>query len=96
MPGYVIVEAEVQDEEVGLAYWKLAEPSIRRYGGRYLVAAVPEVREGEWQGRVVVLEFSDLDQARTWYDSPEYLAAREVRQSGVKIRLIFAEGMAAG
>lgn len=93
MAAYVVVEAEVHDEQVGLAYWKLAEPSIRQYGGRYLVAAKPEVLEGDWPGRVVVLEFPDLDQVRAWYDSPEYRAAREIRKSGVTVRLVFAEGM---
>ncbi|KZM70649.1 DUF1330 domain-containing protein [Nocardia terpenica] len=95
MPAYVIVEAEVQDEAIGLAYWKLAEPSIRQYGGHYLVATKPEVQEGDWPGRAIVLEFPNLDQARTWYDSPEYRAAREIRKTGVKVRLIFAEGMTA-
>ncbi|NNH75268.1 DUF1330 domain-containing protein [Nocardia uniformis] len=40
---------------------------------------MPEVREGDWPGRVVVLEFPDLVRVRAWYDSPEYRAAREVR-----------------
>ncbi|WP_067474682.1 DUF1330 domain-containing protein [Nocardia amamiensis] len=93
MPAYVIVEADVLDEEVGLAYWRLAEPSIRRFGGRYLVASVPEAVEGAWPGRAVVLEFPDLDRIREWYDSPEYLAAREVRKSGVEVRMIFADGV---
>lgn len=53
---------------------------------------MPEVLEGDWPGRVVVLEFPDLDQVRAWYDSPEYRAAREVRKSGVTVRLVFAEG----
>ncbi|WP_454195185.1 DUF1330 domain-containing protein [Nocardia sp. Marseille-Q1738] len=92
MPAYVIVEAEVLDEEVDLEYWRLAEPSIRRFGGRYLVATVPEAVEGAWPGRAVVLEFPDLDRVREWYDSPEYLAAREVRKSGVEVRMIFADG----
>lgn len=93
MPAYVIVEADVLDEEVGLEYWRLAEPSIRRFGGRYLVATVPEAVEGAWPGRAVVLEFPDLDRIREWYDSPEYLAAREVRKSGVEVRMIFADGV---
>ncbi|MCC3328940.1 DUF1330 domain-containing protein [Nocardia abscessus] len=95
MPAYVIVEAEVSDEEVGSAYWRLAEPSIRQYGGRYLVATVPEVIEGAWPAarRAVVLEFPDLDRVRTWYDSPEYSKAREVRKSGVEVRMVFADGL---
>ncbi|MEU2034739.1 DUF1330 domain-containing protein [Nocardia amamiensis] len=93
MPAYVIVAADVLDEEVGLAYWRLAEPSIRQFGGRYLVASMPEAVEGAWPGRAVVLEFPDLDRIREWYDSPEYLAAREVRKSGVEVRMIFADGV---
>ncbi|WP_330228503.1 DUF1330 domain-containing protein [Nocardia sp. NBC_00508] len=95
MPAYVIVEADVLDEEVGLEYWRLAEPSIRRFGGRYLVATVPEAVEGAWPAdrRAVVLEFPDLERIREWYDSPEYSAARAVRKSGVEVRMIFADGV---
>ncbi|MGK8522162.1 DUF1330 domain-containing protein [Nocardia asteroides] len=94
MPAYVIVEAEVSDQEIGSQYWRLAEPSIRQYGGRYLVATVPEAVEGSWPAgrRAVVLEFPDLARIRQWYDSPEYLKARQVRKSGVEVRMIFADG----
>jgi uncharacterized protein (DUF1330 family) len=95
MPAYVIVEAEVSEEEVGLEYSRLAQSSIRQYGGRYLVASVPEAVEGAWPAgrRAVILEFPDLDRIREWYDSPEYLKAREVRKSGVEVRMVFADGL---
>ncbi|WP_174188616.1 DUF1330 domain-containing protein [Nocardia barduliensis] len=95
MPAYVTVEAEVSDQEVGPAYWRLAEPSIRQYGGRYLAATVPEAIEGDRPAArpAVVLEYPDLDRIRTWYDSPEYLKARELRTSGVQVRMVFADGV---
>lgn len=92
MPGYVIVQAEVLDEAAARAYAELAGPSIEQYGGRYVVAGMPEVIEGEWPGRVIVLEFPDLDRARQWYESPEYTAARRIRADTMRLRLVFAAG----
>jgi uncharacterized protein (DUF1330 family) len=41
----------------------------------------------------VVIEFSSVDQARRWYDSPEYRPAREIRQRAAKSKVIIAAGL---
>ncbi|UNO42659.1 DUF1330 domain-containing protein [Streptomyces sp. MST-110588] len=95
MPAYVIVEAEVLDEKAAHAYRALAEPSIRLYGGRYLIqGSVPEAAEGEWPpSRVAtVVEFPDMDRLRQWYSSAEYGKAKAARQGAMNLRLLFAEG----
>jgi uncharacterized protein (DUF1330 family) len=94
MPAYVVVEADVLDEEASLAYAAVAQPSILRHGGRYLVAGpTPEPVEGTWDSsRFVVIEFPDMDRIREWYDSPEYRQAREIRKSATLVKMLFAEG----
>ncbi|MFG3117535.1 DUF1330 domain-containing protein [Streptomyces sp. NPDC048197] len=96
MPVYVISEVDVLDEELAYVYRKLAEASIRRYGGRYIVrGAVPEVLEGSWPSsqRVVVVEFPDADRAEEWYASSEYADALEVRKTALERRLLLVDGV---
>jgi uncharacterized protein (DUF1330 family) len=96
MTSYVIADAEVLDAQLAGRYRQLAESAVRLYGGRYLVLATPEVAEGEWppSRRVIVLEFPDMNRAKEWYTSPEYMEAMEVRGTAFKkFRLLFVEGL---
>ncbi|MGW2631485.1 DUF1330 domain-containing protein [Streptomyces chattanoogensis] len=96
MPAYVISEVEVLDEELADTYRTLAEASIRRYGGRYIVrCALPEAVEGAWPSsqRVVVVEFPDTDRVKEWYASAEYAEALEVRKTALERRLLLVEGV---
>jgi uncharacterized protein (DUF1330 family) len=51
-------------------------------------------KEGGWSPkRVVVLEFASMEQARKWYDSPEYAPALAIRARAATSKLIFVEGL---
>lgn len=95
MPAYILAEIEVTDPARYEEYKLLAPPAIARYGGRYLArGGEMTVLEGDWQpGRVVVLEFPTLEAARTFYDSPEYRAAREKRKGAAKMNMIAVAGL---
>jgi len=95
MPGYLIAEVEITDSAAYDEYRKLVPATIAQYGGKYLVrGGAIETREGDWApSRLVVLEFSSVDQARRWYDSPEYRPARDIRQRASKSKVIIAEGL---
>ncbi|QHC23889.1 DUF1330 domain-containing protein [Streptomyces sp. GS7] len=98
MTAYVISEVEVLDEQQAGEYRTLAEESIRRYEGRYVVrGALPDAVEGAWftSHRLVVVEFPDMDRARQWYASPEYAAALAIRKTALDRRLLFVEGVSA-
>ncbi|GAA2775507.1 DUF1330 domain-containing protein [Saccharopolyspora taberi] len=99
MTAYVLVEAEVHDYDRADEYRVLAEESIRRHGGRYLIqGTVPEAVEGAWPNpsRVTtVVEFPDLAALREWYDSDEYQAAKAVREGAIDVRLLVAPGKSA-
>jgi uncharacterized protein (DUF1330 family) len=96
---YVISEVEVQDEELADLYRYLAQWSIARYGGRYVVRGVlPEIIEGDWpaEQRLVVVEFPDAETARRWYASAEYAPALKIRESALNRRLVLVEAATAG
>jgi uncharacterized protein (DUF1330 family) len=94
MAGYVIAEVEVTDPAAYEEYRKLVPPTIAQYGGRFLVrGGQVETKEGGWSpGRLVVLEFPSLEQARRWYHSPEYAPALAIRLRAAKAKLLIAEG----
>lgn len=95
MPAYVLVEVEIVDKDRYEIYKRLAANAIGVYGGRYLVrGGKVEALEGGWPDkRLVVLEFPSVEQAKAWWNSPEYTEAKAVRQSCAKTRLIIAEGL---
>lgn len=96
MAAYVIGEIEIIDPQAYQEYAKGVPATIAQYGGKYLVrGGRVEPKEGGWDPkRVVVLEFASLDQARKWYDSPEYVPLRTLRQRAARGKLIFVEGVA--
>lgn len=95
MAAYVIANVEVTDPAAYEEYRKLVPATIEKYRGKYLArGGATEVKEGDWTpARFVILEFPSMDQARRWYDSPEYAPALAIRKRASKSRLIFAEGL---
>jgi len=95
-PAYSVTEVEVLDPDGFKRYRQLAQAAVAQYGGRFLVqGAEPIVAEGDWpsQQRLVVIEFPNMDQLRTWYDSTEYRIARSVARTALRRRLLFVEGV---
>jgi uncharacterized protein (DUF1330 family) len=92
MPAYVIGEAHVFNPEAMKPYGPMIVASVKKYGGRYLArGARPEVLEGGPAHNILIIEFDSADAARRWYASPEYQAAKAVRQGNSNLRLILVE-----
>jgi len=95
MAAYVIGEVEIRDMEAYKEYAKRVPATVAQYGGKYLVrggAVTP--KEGDWSPRrVVILEFASMEQARKWYDSPEYAPVLAIRERSAASKLIFVEGV---
>lgn len=94
MSAYVIGEIEVTDPAAYDEYRRQVLATIEKYGGRFLVRGGDvEALEGGWSPkRIVVLEFATLQQARTWYRSPEYAPLIKLRQKGSRGKLIAVQG----
>ena len=92
--GYLIANIRVHDKEIFEKFKKMSTPLISEYGGKLLVRT-PEVerREGDLSGIVVMLEFPNIDMARTFYESESYTAAKLVREGGSSTDLCIVEGL---
>jgi uncharacterized protein (DUF1330 family) len=95
MPAYVLVTIDIHDLETYKRYIEVAPPPIGLYGGKYLTrGGAVEVLEGEWpKRRFVILEFPDMATAKRWHESPEYAAAKALRQSCSSTVMLLAEGL---
>src|SRR5258708_32593264 len=94
MAAYVSAEDEITDPVAYERYRPLAAASIARHGGKYIVrGGATEALEGAAPNRVVVLEFASLAAARTFYTSPDYSEALEIRKAASRSRVFLVEGM---
>jgi len=95
MAAYILVDCKVTDPVRYEQYKALAPAAIARYGGRYLVrGGESAVLEGTWRpNRLVVLEFPSVEQARAFYDSPEYIEARAVRKGAAQMNMVVIGGV---
>jgi uncharacterized protein (DUF1330 family) len=95
MAGYIIGEIEVTDPVAYERYRPLAAAAIARHGGKYLVrGGATESLEGEGGvKRIVVLEFPTVEQARRFYDSPDYQDALTIRLASATGRVFIVAGV---
>lgn len=94
--GYLVVESKVTDPVAYESYKQLAQLAIAAYGGRYLVrGGAAETLEGQWAApqRLVIVEFETVEQAKKFYDSPEYRAARAARKDAASMNMLVVEGL---
>jgi len=94
MPAYVINDMDVTDPALLEEYKKLSPATVRQFGGRFLArGGALDVLEGEWRPkRLVILEFSDMAQARAWANSAEYAPAKQIRQRASRSNIIIVDG----
>jgi uncharacterized protein (DUF1330 family) len=95
MPAYVIVETDIHDPERYEQY-KAASPAAVAGGGGRFIARGGElaVLEGDWNpGRLVILEFPDLEAAKAWYASESYQQAKALREGAARLNMVAVEGI---
>ena len=91
---YLVAHIRIHDAEGYDRFRAMSGPAIAAHGGKILVRNPnPETREGTLQGVVIMIEFSDITSARTFYDSAEYAAARVVREIAAETDLLLVEGV---
>lgn len=94
MAGYVIAQMSVTDPEAFADYPGQAGPTVAAFGGRYVVrGGTIDSIEGDWEpGRVVIIEFNSVAQAKAWYDSQMYEEAKALRIRSTISSLMIVEG----
>jgi uncharacterized protein (DUF1330 family) len=92
--GYVITRADVLDPEAYARYAAAASQAIAAHGGRPLArGGRSEPLEGKARARNVVIEFDSYEQARRYYHSEQYQAARKLWEGAAEIEIVLAEGV---
>jgi uncharacterized protein (DUF1330 family) len=95
MPAYIVVLVNINDPATYAEYAKAwnVQSFTEDYGGEFLIISnEPEVIEGEWSGRLVVMKFPDAEKARAWYDSPEYHDVRKLRWASSTSNMVLLPG----
>jgi uncharacterized protein (DUF1330 family) len=95
MPACVIAEVEVIDPIEYAEYRRLVLPTLADYGGRFLARGgeTASLEATAPAGRIVILEFPALAQAKAWWASEEYAPAKAIRHRTAKSRLIAVAGV---
>lgn len=94
VPTYVVNQVDIRDMATYQQYVAMAVPAIAAHGGRILASGGRvETVEGEpVPPRVVIIEFPSWDDARAYYESADYQAARKVRGDSAVVRFALVEG----
>jgi len=91
--GYVITRVDIKDPEAYARYAAEATKAIAAHGGKPLArGGRHEALEGKARARNVVLEFESYDAALAYYHSPEYQAAKALREGAAEIEVVLVEG----
>jgi uncharacterized protein (DUF1330 family) len=91
--GYWIVQVDVPDAEAYKPYLVANQAPFGKFGARYLVRGGRcEVTEGRARRRIVVLEFPSYEAALACYRSPDYQAAKKLREGVAEADVIVTEG----
>ncbi len=95
MVAYVIADIQVTDPVKYEGYKALTPAAAAKYGGRFIARGGHIAPlEGDWKPeRVIILEFPSLDQAKAFYASVEYTAARRVRAGAATMKIVAVEGV---
>ncbi len=91
--GYWIARVDVTNPEGYQGYVAANAVAFAKYGARFVVRGGRfEAPEGTPRSRNVVLEFKDYDTAVACYRSPEYAAAKALRDGHSVADLLIIEG----
>lgn len=95
MPAFALAHLRTpQINDDVLEYIEKIQATLDPYGGRFRVhGATVEVREGDWPGTVVIVEFPDVEQARAWYDSPAYREILPLRTRHIDGSTLIVDGV---
>ena len=91
---YIIANVEVANPEQYEEYKRLSTIAMKAHGAEVCIrGGKVGVLEGDWApSRMVMLKFPTMDQARAFYDTVEYRAARKAREGIAVMRMIVVEG----
>ena len=95
MPAYLHVEIEITDPVAFEEYRRQVPALIAAHRGRYLVrGGSPQVLEGPSERmRQVIVEFPDMAHLKAFYESPDYVPLKALRQRSSRGTLVALAGV---
>jgi len=96
MSAYIIAQITIHDRAEYEKYSAGFLEVFSSFKGELLVVSEdPIVVEGDWPyTRTVLLRFPSADEARRWYESPEYQTLAQHRFRASKANAVIVEGLA--
>lgn len=87
MTAFFIVQSTITDEARFQQYRDAVIPMIEKFGGRYVVkGGKVEALEGHHDGRrMVIIEFPSMDAIHAFWDSPEYIPVKKIREGAATL-----------
>jgi len=94
MSAYMIARVEISNPERYADYIAAAPAAVERHGGRFVVRGgeVTTLEGPDRKARWVVIEFESVLAAQTFYNSPEYSAARALRAGAAEAEFVVLDG----
>ena len=95
MTAYIVIRIETNDPALLKDYQAAIPPIIEKYHGRFIARGGTTVTlEGPVESRrIVIIEFPDLADAEAFYHSPEYAAAKKLREGVAIGEFVAVEGV---
>ena len=92
---YIIANVDVKNPAAYEEYKRLSTIAMKAHGAEVCVRGGKlDALEGDWSpNRLVLLKFQSLEQARKFYDSTEYGAARKAREGIAIMQMVLVEGV---
>lgn len=91
---YWIARVDVRDAERYKDYVATAKPAFERYGAKFIArGGKSQAVEGQGRARNVIIEFASMQDALDCYNSPEYQAAKAIRQTVADGEIVIVEGI---
>lgn len=96
MAAYAIGRLQMRDPSWMAEYGPKTAALVEKHGGKYLArgGAMEQLEgEGDLPSAVVVLEFPSMEQAKAWYNDPEYGPMITLRQGGSDLDFVLVDGL---
>lgn len=95
MPAYFIVQSTISDEARFQKYREAVGPLMMKHGAKYIVrGARVEALEGHHDGRrMVVFEFPSIEAIHAFWNSPEYIPVKKIREGAATLDVWAVEGV---
>jgi uncharacterized protein (DUF1330 family) len=91
---YLVAQVDVTNPQQYSEYTKLTPGIVEKFGGRFIARGgrTATLEGPAARGRVVVIEFPSFERAQEFYNSPEYQAAKKLREGAASMQAIVIEG----